>query len=68
MTKRTRIGEAVRESVSKIVERPPVERITIYCTSCTKNYSANRKDNKGLLIKQQLCPHTILEEVKYNAA
>lgn len=60
-------GAVIKETVSKVVERPPIDKIEIWCTACSANYSANKKDNKGELTEQQLCPHTILKKVKYNA-
>jgi len=41
-----------------------IKEIIIFCTSCTQKFKVDKKDENGNIIKQQVCPHTILEEVK----
>ena len=48
-----------------MANKPPVKSITLFCVNCTQEFKVNSKDNKGLLIRQQVCPHTILESVEY---
>lgn len=49
------------------VVRPTINYVMVYCTMCTSNFKAFKKNNIGELIEQQLCPHTIYKEVKFNA-
>ncbi len=57
----------VKRSISKVIDRPPVQSMTVFCTACTATFTAIKKDNIGHLIEQQLCPHIIFREAKYNA-
>ncbi len=43
--------------------KPVVKSIIIWCVSCTQNFTVIKKNNKGELIRQQVCPHTIFEKV-----
>ena len=43
--------------------KPAVKEIIIWCVSCNQNFTVLKKDNKGVLIKQQVCPHTIFQKV-----
>ena len=43
--------------------KPAVKEIIIWCVSCTQNFTMSKKNNKGELIEQQVCPHTILKKV-----
>lgn len=43
--------------------KPTVKEIIIWCVSCTQNFTMSKKNNKGELIEQQVCPHTILKKV-----
>lgn len=47
----------------KKAKKIPVHSVTIFCTACTKKFTAIKKSDKGILIRQQFCPHAILEEV-----
>ena len=46
-----------------MVDYSPVQSVEIYCTACTKRFILRKKDDKGILVRQQVCPHTILEIV-----
>ena len=68
-TKTSAIPKQVRDILAsqktekKPKVKPTVKGIIIWCTACTKNYTVFKKNNKGELIEQQVCPHTILKKV-----
>jgi len=54
--------------VEKILARsPPTKRskdlkiksLKFWCTACTHSFEIFKKNNKGELIEQQICPHMI---------
>ena len=59
--------DSIKETISKVVDRPPVQNVKVFCTACDQAFLAIKKDNIGHLIEQQLCPHIIFREAKYNA-
>ena len=50
--------------MNKTKSKLKVKEIILFCTACTQIFRVNKKDENGNIIKQQVCPHTILEEVR----
>lgn len=51
------------KSLSKQTKKASVKSIILYCIPCSKNYSVIRKDDKGELMKQQVCQHITFQKV-----
>lgn len=66
------IGDNIRDAVmiptvmDKInnKQKLKVKEVTFFCTACTQKFTVNKKDENGNIIKQQVCPHIILEGVR----
>lgn len=43
--------------------KPLIKSIIIWCTVCGSNYTVIKKDNKGVLIEQGICPHAVFKKV-----
>jgi len=54
---------AQKREKEKPKTKPTVKSIIIWCVSCTQNFTINKKNNKGEMVEQQVCPHTILKKV-----
>jgi len=51
------------KSLDKQKRKASVKSIILYCIPCSKNYSVIRKDDKGELVKQQICQHITFQKV-----
>ncbi len=58
-----KLAKSISKSLSKQTKKASVKSIIIYCVPCSKNYSVIRKDDKGELVKQQVCQHITFQKV-----
>ena len=57
------LAKKISKSLDKQKRKASVKSIIIYCVPCSKNYSVIRKDDKGELVKQQVCQHITFQKV-----
>ena len=55
--------KTIVKSQKKPTKKPFIKSFIIWCTACGSNYTVDRKNDKGELIEQQICPHAILKKV-----
>jgi len=66
-TENKRVVGHLEKNISKALKkqksRASVKSIILYCVPCTRSYTIITKDDKGEMIEQQVCQHTIFKKV-----
>ena len=64
-TKTTTLAQKVSIAIKKEKKEKKLKSIIIYCTPCTRSYTILKKNEKGDIAEQQVCPHTVFRQVLY---
>lgn len=59
----SKLAKSISKSLSKQTKKASVKSVILYCIPCSKNYSILKKDDKGELVKQQVCQHITFQKV-----